>query len=45
MYNLSYAYAYAPLKHETHHPGPDAYPDTATIFIHVFILIQDIRRC
>ena len=31
--------------HETHHPGPDAYPDTATIFIQVFILIQDIKRC
>jgi hypothetical protein len=33
------------LWHETYHPGPDAYPHTATIFIQVFILIQDIRRC
>ena len=31
--------------HETHHPGPDAYPHTVTILIQVFILIQDFRRC
>jgi hypothetical protein len=33
------------LWHETHHPGPNAYPHTATILIQVFILIQDMRRC
>jgi hypothetical protein len=33
------------LWHETHRPGPDAYPHTATIFIQVFILVKDVRRC
>jgi hypothetical protein len=33
------------LWHETHLPGPDVYLHTTTIFIQVFILIQNIRRC
>jgi hypothetical protein len=31
--------------HETHNPSPNAYPHTVTIFIQVYILIQDFRRC